>query len=88
MGITFTREMEDKDKDIAFREQLRQEALNDRKIIEDRDKEKTDALRELTEVVKQTLELNDRLLNEALSEGWDGRERRATKVASRTRRST
>ena len=87
MGVTFTREMDDKDKDIAFREQLRQEALNDRRVIEERDKEKTDALRELTEVVKQTLELNDRLLNEALDQGWDGHERRATKITTRARRS-
>ena len=86
MGVTFTREMEQKDQEIAFREQLRQEVLADTAALKERDKEKTEALREITEVVKQTLALNDRLLNENL-QGWDGYDRRSTsKTTPRTRR--
>lgn len=65
-----------KDKTIEFRELLRQEVIKDRQLLEERDKEKTEALRELTEVVKQTLALNDRLLNETLTQRWDGSDRR------------
>ena len=80
MGVSFSREMDQKDKELIFREQLRQEALNDLRTREERDKEKTEALRELTEVVKQTLELNDRLLNETLGQRWDGNDRRGRKA--------
>lgn len=96
LGITHNKNIEDKDKEynrviadkdreIAFREQLRQEVLLDREVLQERDKEKTEALRELTEVVQQTLKLNDRLLNETLNQGWDGNDRREG-TSQRTRR--
>jgi hypothetical protein len=73
---SFTKALDQKDKDIDFREQLRQEAINDLKLREERDKEKTEAIRELTDVVTKTLDLNDRLLNETLGLRWDGNDRR------------
>lgn len=76
-GVSYNTIVEEKNKDIAFRESLRQEALSDRRLLEEKDKEKTEALRELTDVVKQTLVLNDRLLNETLNQRWDGDERRS-----------
>lgn len=76
MGITHNRITNDRDREILFREQLRQEAIKDREILSVKDKEKTEALRELTDVVKQTLSLNDRLLNETLNQRWDGSDRR------------
>lgn len=86
-GVSYNSEMESRNKEVAYREELRQEVLLDRRMLEERDKEKTEALRELTEVVKQTLALNDRLLNEALDQRWDGNsERRKTQDSSRTRR--
>lgn len=83
LGINHTAELtakdkiiEAKEKEAQFRESLRQEVLADRRLLEEKDKEKTEALRELTEVVKQTLQLNDRLLNETLNQRWDGSDRR------------
>lgn len=85
LGLTHNNTMADKDKQIEFREQLRQEAITDRDALAERDKDKTEALRELTEVVKQTLALNDRLLNETLNQRWDGSDRREG-TSQRTRR--
>lgn len=76
MGLTHFRMLAGKDEEIKFREQLRQEAIADRASLQEKDKEKTEAIRELTDVVKQTLVLNDRLLNEELEERWDGNDRR------------
>lgn len=86
MGITHNRIVAGKDIEIAFREQLRQEAIKDTEKLVEKDSEKTEALRELTSVVQETLKLNDRLLNEDLDEGWDGNDRRPAKDTSRTRR--
>ena len=47
-------------------------SVHDRDTLRERDREKTEALRELTSVVQQTLNLNDRLLNETLNQRWDG----------------
>lgn len=73
-----------KDKDIQFREQLRQEALADIFALKAADKEKSEAIKELTTVVNNTLELNERLLDETLGQRWDGSDRRS-KPASRAR---
>ena len=91
MGVTFDREndlhqqsLSEKDQEIEFREKLRQEAIADRDLLRIQDKEKTEALRELTVVVKQSLELNDRLLNESLAQRWDGNDRRSPKTSRGT----
>jgi hypothetical protein len=78
VGRTFDREMKEKQQEIEFREQIRQEALADKALLESKDRERTAALQELTTVVKQALELNDRLLQDTLRE-WDGRDRRTRK---------
>lgn len=86
MGVTFTREMEQKDKEIAFREQLRQEALSDKAALEHSNKEVATSMGELANTVKQTLDLNERLLNESLGQRWDGlRDRRASETSRRAR---
>jgi hypothetical protein len=60
--------------EIIFREQLRQEALADIQILRAQDKEKTEALKELSNVVKQSVELNEKLLQDILRSGLkDGR---------------
>lgn len=76
MGVSHNNEVENLKNDATYRESLRQEVLVDRRLLEERDKDKTEALRELTEVVRQTLALNDRLLNETLNKRWDGSDRR------------
>jgi hypothetical protein len=76
VGRTFDREMKEKADEILFREELRKEALADKALIETRDRERTVAMQELTLVVKQALELNDKLLQDTLRE-WDGRDRRS-----------
>lgn len=90
MGVTFSREMDDKDKQIQreiddknqqieFREALRQEALADKAALEKTNREMTVSMNELTNVVKQTLELNDRLVSETLGhQRWDGTDDRRT----------
>lgn len=83
MGVTFEREITDLKAQIDFREKLRQEAINDLSLLRERDREKTDALRELTSVVDQTLKLNDRLLSEALDQRWDGNDRRSSSRTTR-----
>ena len=73
MGVTVIRELDEKDRQIAFREQLRQEALADKAALAKTNREVTASLNELSSVVKQTLELNDTLLNENLDhQRWDG----------------
>lgn len=71
MGVTFTREMEQKDREIAFREQLRQESLADNRVLEESNKDLSNSMTELTTTVKQTLDLNERLLDETLDKRWD-----------------
>lgn len=85
MGRTFDREMVNKETEIAFREQLRKEALADKALLEARDRERTEAMRELTNVIEQSLALNEKLVQETIRE-WDGYDRRrANKTSNRTR---
>lgn len=87
MGVTFDREMISKDKDIEFREKLRQEALADKVLLEERFKEIIQGNNELSEVVKHFAELNEQVLSELFKEqGWDGIDRRGSgPVGGRTR---
>jgi hypothetical protein len=86
MGVTHSAEIEAKDKEIQFREQLRQETLKDIEILREDDQKKTEALRDLTDVVKQSSQLVEKLLDEALDQRWDGNERRTPRPSPRTRR--
>lgn len=86
MGVTFTREMEQKDKEIAFRELLRQEVLEDKANLEATNKEIVTGMTGLAETVKQTLDFNERLLDETLNQRWDQvHDRRAPSTTGRAR---
>lgn len=80
MGSTHEKEMADKDEQIKFRESLRQEVLADKIALEKTNREMSTSMNELAKVVKQTLELNDRLLSENLGQRWDGYDRRTPKT--------
>lgn len=83
MGVTHKQIVEDKDKEIAFREQLRQEALADKVALQKSNAETTKSMNELAQLIKQTLELNERLLNENLSQRWDQYDRGSPKASTR-----
>lgn len=78
IGSTHEKEMADKDEQIRFRESLRQEVLVDKAALEKTNREMSTSMNELTTVVKQTLELNDRLLSESLGQRWDEKHDRRT----------
>ena len=82
---SFQKQLEDKDREVAFREQLRQEALLDRDALEKRNKEIISAVSELGVVVKQTLDLNEHLLDETLHQRWVENERRTPSNKTGTR---
>lgn len=84
IGRTYDNEIKNKNEDIAFREKLRQEAMEEAKLLRERDKEKTDAIKELTNVVSQSLDLNEKLVANDLKE-WDGYDRRKRATTSRAR---
>lgn len=76
MGVSVDRELASKDneikaksEEIEFREKLRQEVLLDKKALEQADREKIAAIKELNEVVKRTLDLNEQLLDKG---AWHG----------------
>lgn len=76
MGVTHIREMEEKDKEIAYREALRQEALADKTAIQSTNKDMMNSINELRTIVTQSLDLSDRLLNENLGKRWEDSDRR------------
>jgi len=84
-GTSHEETMQSKDKEIEFREKLRQEALNDIQALKAQNKENVEALRNLADVVNKSLEFNERLIDEGLDRGWDGNDRRTPKTSTRTR---
>lgn len=76
MGVTHTKEMDEKDKEIAFREVLRQESLVDKAALQSINKDMISSINELRAIVTQSLDLNDRLLNENLGKRWEDSDRR------------
>jgi len=54
-----------KQDEVEFREQLRDEALKDKRAIEERSAKQAEALKELTDVVRQQLDFSERLISSA-----------------------
>ncbi len=79
--------IKEKDEEIAFREKLRQEALADLAALKLQNEKSIEATRELTNVVKQSLELNEHLVEKDLEQRWDGNDRRTPKASTGPRRS-
>ena len=76
MGRNHLDELTAANKEIEFREKLRQEALADKQALQVQNTENQKAMKELTVVVQNSLELNERLVNEGLEKRWDGNDRR------------
>src|SRR6185503_1034766 len=57
-GPSVKAKLAEKDKQIAFHDQLRQEAIADKKVVEERASKQHDAIGELTNVVREALEVN------------------------------
>jgi hypothetical protein len=79
MGVTFQREMDDKDKthqreiddknkDLEFREQLRQEVLADKKVLEETNRDMATAINDLRSIVAQSIDLTESLVNENIQQ--------------------
>src|SRR5690349_12376416 len=69
------KQLAEKDNQVEFVNSLRLEAIADKRAIEDRSSAQTDAIKELTNVVRQSIELTGTLAGESFHE-WDGSERR------------
>lgn len=61
MGVTVDRELKGKDDEIAYREKLRLEALEDKRALQEQLVGLTTATKELTNIVEKTLQLNEQL---------------------------
>lgn len=69
----YEKRLEEKDEEIEFREQLRQEAIADKNALAEHHQITTDAVKEITGVITKSLDLNDRLINERLADRWGGK---------------
>lgn len=59
--------------DLAYRETLRQEAIADRKASDDRVARLTTAIEESNKLTRQSIELTEKIVNEALNARRSGR---------------
>lgn len=62
MGSTHKDALREKDEDIRFREQLRQEALADKKLVEQQTIEDRATIQELTTVVSKSVAITEALV--------------------------
>lgn len=57
MNLQHDKELTEKDRQIEFHDQLRQECLEDKKLLEERTTKAREAVEELTHVVQESIEL-------------------------------
>jgi len=88
-GPSVKAKLAEKDKQIEFYAQLRKEALEDKKAVEAGAAKQNEAIGELTNVVRESLQLNNEILGRIEDRGaeWDGVERRRRVARTRSRTS-
>jgi len=86
-GPSVKAKLAEKDKQIAFHDQLRQEAIADKKVVEERASKQHDAIGELTNVVREALEFNAEVterrdIRDTARDVADGKRRRSVARAN------
>ena len=86
-GKSHEREIAEKDKFIAFLTELWKTALTDKTAVEDRSLKQSEAMKELTSVVRESLGFQKELVDDARQRAWDGpSDGRNRSTRQRTRR--
>lgn len=83
MGSTHKDALIEKDREIAFRESLRQEALTDKRLTEQTEKEKVETIKGLSNVIQQSVVLTERILSDREPNAKPRRARPRTSSSSR-----
>lgn len=86
-GKAHDREIAEKDKFIAFLTELWKTALTDKIAVEERSLKQSEAMKELTSVVRESLGFQKELVDDARQGSWDrSPDRRNQPARARTRR--
>jgi hypothetical protein len=72
LGRTHNEQIQALEEEVAFREQLRQEALADKILLQEKLSEQSKALKDLSDVVRQSLDFNERLVDRDIARSPQG----------------